>query len=198
MTNHTLESLTVLSIAELRLLAIDLNIKPLDARKKSSFIDCILTHQSSFEDAVDYICQSAKYCNYELELYTVVDVKDTEIEVSIGGIDSYSGGSTTAMECIYHSNDRDCVIATLSDDIEFIKQQQDAVEIPIVDEMTESDERMVDAILTAINTRDLYKVRDKITIITKIDNWLRNYDTGMDIIDRLECIKQILNHWSFE
>ena len=130
MTNYTLESLISLSIVALRTIALDLNIKPIDSRRKASIIDCILEYQTNFLEIAEYIAYDLAGCkNDEGEVYVVLDVNDTNINLDNGCIDYYSGGSHTATECTYTDFEIDSVVTQLAYDLAAIKDQQTQIEL---------------------------------------------------------------------
>lgn len=198
--NYLTEELTAKSISELRAICLDLNIKPLDARKKSSFIDAIQEHQTNLIDAVEYVVNDLADCvNTECDVYAVVTVDGTDIGIEHGCIDYYRGGCDTALEVTFNSFDYDSVEAVIIEAIECIKNTQEQIEIDSVsdlyDEDSDRDITINDVVLTACNTQELYLQRHDKTAIASLDSWIRIYSGGLTVADRIECIKQITEYW---
>jgi hypothetical protein len=55
-----------------------------------------------------------------------------------------------------------------------------------------------DAVLTAINNRNLYLCRRDTAIITQLDDFIQAHYNCMSRVNRAECILDILNYWELD
>lgn len=67
-----------------------------------------------------------------------------------------------------------------------------------MDEVNEREATINDVVLTACNEYDLYRNRKNGLVISTIDRFIMRYAPNLEPLDRVECIRQILEYWGLD
>lgn len=62
----------------------------------------------------------------------------------------------------------------------------------------ERERTVYDVVLTACNTESLYRTRKTGVIVSDVDRFIRVYAPNLVPLERVECIRQILEYWELD
>jgi hypothetical protein len=67
-----------------------------------------------------------------------------------------------------------------------------------MNDITERENTINDVVLTACNEYDLYRNKGNGLVIPTIDRFVMRYAPRLKPLDRVECIRQILEYWELD